>query len=66
MRLPLEEEADNVKAFEDIQRVNHPREIPKHKRLDGFIALIVAQTCIYFKTLDGTHLGIQRWLTAHF
>lgn len=55
-----------LKAFEDIQRMDHLREISEDKRLDGFSALIVAQAYIYFKTLGGTHFGIQRWLTGHF
>lgn len=66
LSLPREEEADTLKAFEDVQRVDHLREFSQDKRLDGFSALIVAQTYIYFKTLGGTHFGIQRWLTGHF
>lgn len=66
MSLPREDEADVLKAFEDIQRVDHLSEILQDKRLDGFSALIVAQTYIYFKTLGATHFGIQRWLTGHF
>lgn len=66
LSLLQEEEADVLKAFEDIQRVDHLREIIKDKRLDGFSALIVAQTYIYFKTLGRTHFGNPKMANRAF
>lgn len=67
LSLPREEEADVLKRpLKTSRGWTIVEKSHKTRDLTGFSALIVAQTYIYFKTLGGTHFGIQRWLTRHF